>query len=327
MLAQCYRDLLTRKELAPLLRYQANLIFDRNDDILFGRDRRDGSGASSEVVEALLQLAYPIWKCYIGDLWELDKNESCIEMEGYLLLLPFCTTDLDSVSTVRSSSLFAWRSVQAAALTLLVSLLLCLRVKKSEGGMISHLKAALEKYPDVHNIVLATATPVVPLDMKQESMASAVSKEQTGTLVEQANIEMEWRWKLLEELVSWQRASLSRSVLLFSCANLCGYQSTLSVKDTMIHISQFVCGPLRGVNLRDGGGDDELRIPSERSHHQLVVRHGHIEYRPHFVLLVAEFGVKSDHRMKLVATTQIVHERRAIRAMVRPFRSHTSCRF
>jgi hypothetical protein len=105
LLAQCYRDLLTRKELVPLLRYQANLFCDGNDDVLFGSDceARDSflDTVDDEMIDLLIHEALPVWKQYIGDLWGLDgDNQHCINVEDSLLVLPVSSARVTVAFTV-----------------------------------------------------------------------------------------------------------------------------------------------------------------------------------------------------------------------------------
>lgn len=87
MLAQCYRDLLSSRELAPLLRYQANMLLDRSGDVLFGDESADLL-RSHDVQSVLAQLAYPIWQRYVGGLWgDGETSDGCIEANGLLLLV------------------------------------------------------------------------------------------------------------------------------------------------------------------------------------------------------------------------------------------------
>lgn len=88
ILKQCYRDSLSRWDLAPLLRYQANLLLDRNDEVLFGASVQQM--VSADVRTRLVELAYPIWKSYIGSLWDVsdsdvNDDQPCIVLEGMLL--------------------------------------------------------------------------------------------------------------------------------------------------------------------------------------------------------------------------------------------------
>lgn len=92
MLRQCYRDLLTRRELVPLLQYQANLFLDRNHEVLFGAQGSELE-VSAEMRSRLSELAYPIWKGYVWKLWDVSGGDTggeqqCIVLEGMLLLAP-----------------------------------------------------------------------------------------------------------------------------------------------------------------------------------------------------------------------------------------------
>lgn len=93
MLKQCYRELLSRPELARLLKYQANLILDRSDDVLFGaQGSRLQMSPINMVRSRISELGYPLWKRYLGSLWglaeDVDSDQQCIAIEGLLLLAP-----------------------------------------------------------------------------------------------------------------------------------------------------------------------------------------------------------------------------------------------
>ncbi|KAF1332399.1 hypothetical protein FI667_g3635, partial [Globisporangium splendens] len=318
LLAQCYRDLLTRKELVPLLRYQANLFCGGNDDILFGSDREARGSlldtVDNEMIELLAHEALSVWKRYIGDLWGLgDGNQHCVNVDGSLLVLPVSSALVEIASTSRPHVVLCLFSFVARSLK-----------TQTEPAVLAVLKAALDAYPEIPKLVLVTANPVLPIETgaKREAKPSAAAQLPAADVNnDQAPLDMQWRWTLLETLVDWQRASLTRSALLLSCGHHFGYQSTVGVKNTMLHLSQYVCGPLRGITAcADQHSDDAQQLQlshSSRLHDNLTVRHGSIEYRPHYVFLAAEYKL-NDRRMQLTPTTRILHPRRVIRPMVGP---------
>ncbi|GMF65833.1 unnamed protein product [Phytophthora lilii] len=91
------------------------------------------------------------------------------------------------------------------------------------------------------------------------------------------------QWRIAQDIIGWNLADLKRQVIFVSFDDTKGYHSIVGIRNTTLSLSQLVCGPLVGVAASSTAGLHVQARPQTNPTDQLIVRHGALDRRPHYV--------------------------------------------
>ncbi|KAG3253661.1 hypothetical protein PI124_g1735 [Phytophthora idaei] len=251
MIKQEYRRILGEPCVWELLCSHSNWCFDSNESVLFSGfpEWRSSRLAEFAVVgKDLIKLALPVWQSYIGALWgHPQNNANCLELGDGVILAPVMGHfDLQSES--------------------------------GEADCTRQISAVLKTFPSASAVLLLTRDPL--FSRMRATYGSDISRSLNNTSVDNAR-----QWRVVQELIEWNLSDVKRQFVMLSFDDVESYQTLVSVTNTALSFTQFVCGPVVGTHssctghLRDQGHARPQTNPTN----QLVVRHGALDRRPQYV--------------------------------------------
>ncbi|KAG2997133.1 hypothetical protein PC118_g2094 [Phytophthora cactorum] len=251
MIKQEYRRVLGGPCVWELLCSHSNWCFDSNESVLFSGfpEWRSSRLAEFAVVgKDLIKLALPVWQSYIGALWgHPQNNANCLELGDGVILAPVMGHfDLQSES--------------------------------GEADCTRQISVVLKTFPSASAVLLLTRDPL--FSRVRATYGSDISRSLNNTSVDNAR-----QWRVVQELIEWNLSDVKRQFVMLSFDDVESYQTLVSVTNTALSFTQFVCGPVVDTHssctghLRDQGHARPQTNPTN----QLVVRHGALDRRPQYV--------------------------------------------
>ncbi|KAG3205559.1 hypothetical protein PC128_g1296 [Phytophthora cactorum] len=251
MIKQEYRRVLGGPCVWELLCSHSNWCFDSNESVLFSGfpEWRSSRLAEFAVVgKDLIKLALPVWQSYIGALWgHPQNNANCLELGDGVILAPVMGHfDLQSES--------------------------------GEADCTRQISVVLKTFPSASAVLLLTRDPL--FSRVRATYGSDISRSLNNTSVDNAR-----QWRVAQELIEWNLSDVKRQFVMLSFDDVESYQTLVSVTNTALSFTQFVCGPVVDTHssctghLRDQGHARPQTNPTN----QLVVRHGALDRRPQYV--------------------------------------------
>jgi hypothetical protein len=277
-----YRSIFSEPNLRSLLRSNSNWFFEDSEAVLFSGFpgwTSTNRPALTVAEEELARLALPVWRSYIECLWGVSRKLNCFELEPEVIFAPILTQiDLQSEVCVCKREC---RVVNA----LIANNCLCPKSQESQAAFTTQVSTILKAFPSSFAVLLATTTPIfLPV------IANASSKT--------AQFGSSRQWQFIQELVEWNLTDLKRQIFFLSFHDAGSCQALISIKNTTLSLTQFICGPLIGRPASPHTDPQKSGRPDTSPTDQLIVRFGSLDRRPQY----ARIALLSDSQKELAVS-------------------------